>query len=57
MLEQYGEVLSVEDVCSILRIGKNLAYKWLQTNEIPNKKVRRKYIIPKQGLIDYLQKI
>ena len=57
MLEKYDDVLSVSDVCSILHIGKNLAYTILRNNEIPNKQIRRKYIIPKQGVIDYLQHI
>lgn len=57
MLENYGDVLTIIDVCDILNIGRNSAYKMLQDGEIPNKQVRRKYIIPKQGVINYLTSI
>ena len=57
MLAKYDDVLSIDDVCEILHIGKNTAYKLLGANEIPNRKIRRKYIIPKIGMINYLNKI
>lgn len=57
MLENYGDVLTIIDVCDILNIGRNSAYKMLKDGEIPNKQVRRKYIIPKQGVINYLTSI
>ena len=57
MLEEYKDVLTIDDVCHILRIGRNKAYQMLKTGEIPNKKKRHKYIIPKQGVIRYLKLI
>lgn len=57
MLEKYPDILEVEDICKILRIGKNTAYKLLQANDIPNKRIKRKYIIPKLGLVNYLNQI
>lgn len=57
MLEKYPDILEVEDICNILRIGKNTAYKLLQANDIPNKRIKRKYIIPKLGLVNYLNQI
>lgn len=55
MLEKYKDVLTVDDICDILHIGRNLAYDLLQAKEIPNKKVRNKYIIPKSNFIKYLE--
>ena len=55
MLEKYKDVLGVEDLCEILGIGKNTAYKILKDNTIPNRRIGRKYIIPKCGLIKYLK--
>lgn len=52
--DSYGDVLTVDDVCMILHIGKNSAYRLLQSNEIPNRRIKSKYLIPKQGLINYL---
>lgn len=57
MLNKYNDVISVEELCDILHIGKNSVYKLLQDNVIPNVKVRHRYIIPKQGVINYLRKI
>ena len=59
MLENYSdiEVLSVDDVCKILNIGKNTAYKMLKNNEIPCMKMKRKYIIPKEGMKKFLESI
>ena len=55
MLEKYKDVLGVEDLCEILGIGKNTAYKILKDNTIPNRRIGRKYIIPKCGVIKYLE--
>ena len=57
MLEKYDEVLSVDDVCEILHFGRNKVYEMLQNGDIPNKKIRRRYIIPKRGLINFLKYI
>ena len=54
MLEEYQDVLTVDDLCTILRVGRNSAYKMLQTSKIPSRRLRGKYIIPKAGVIDYL---
>ena len=55
MLEKYKDVLEVEDLCEILGIGRNTAYKILKNNIIPNRRIGRKYIIPKCGVINYLK--
>lgn len=54
MLENYSDVLAVNDLCKILHIGKNVAYRLLQSGEIPNKRINKKYIIPKSGVIAYI---
>lgn len=56
MLEMYNDVISVEELCKILNIGKNSAYKLLKTNVIPNKRLTGKYIIPKIGVVNFLEK-
>ena len=47
--------LICEDLCEILNIGKNTAYKLLKNNDIPNRRLGKKYIIPKFGVIEYLK--
>ena len=55
LLEEYKDVIKVKDVCEVLNIGKNTAYKLLKNNDIPNRRLGKKYIIPKFGVIEYLK--
>lgn len=57
ILENYNDILTVDDLMKILHIGRNTTYLYLQSGEIPNKKIRNRYIIPKIGLINYLANI
>ena len=54
MLENYSDVLDIADVCKILRITKGLAYKLVQSGELPARKVGYRYRIPKHALINYI---
>ena len=51
LLEEYKDVINIKDLCEILNIGKNTAYKLLKNNDIPNRRLGKKYIIPKFGVI------
>ena len=55
LLDEYKDVINVKDLCEILNIGKNTAYKLLKNNDIPNRRLGKKYIIPKFGVIEYLK--
>ena len=58
MLENYPcDVLNIDELCAILRIGRNNAYKLLREKTIPSTKLQRKYIIPKNGVIHYIEQI
>ena len=54
MLEKYNDVLTVEEMCEALKIGKRLAYTLLQEGVIPSRRLGRIYRIPKIGVINYL---
>lgn len=54
MLESYSDVLNAEDLMAILHIGRSKVYELLRENTIPNLRIGKKYIIPKQLLIDFL---
>ena len=54
MLEKYHDVITVGGMCKILRIGRNSAYRLLQEGVIQSRRLRRKYLIPKTVLIEYL---
>lgn len=54
MLENYPDVLTISDIVGILNIGKNSAYKLIQTNRLHHIRVGRNIRIPKQSLKEYL---
>lgn len=49
------EILSIEDLCEILNIGKNTAYSLLSNSQIKAFRIGRIWKIPRQALIDYIQ--
>ena len=56
MLNKYNDVLTVEELCEVLRIGKNIAYRLLKSNEIKSVKIGKIYKIPKKSVRKYLEK-
>ncbi len=56
MLEQYDDVISVKELCEILRIGRNRAYELLQTNQIKGFQMGRPWKIPRIAVEEYLKK-
>lgn len=55
MLENYNEVLTVQELQEILPVGKNAIYNLLKSNTIKHIRVGNKFIIPKQNVINFLQ--
>ena len=53
-LADYEEILTVEDVCNILRIGRKTIYSLLNSNTIENFKIGNTRRIPKQCLLNYI---
>lgn len=56
MFNSYPDVLSAKQLCEILDIGKNTAYRLLQSGEIKSIKIGKVYKIPKKSLKDYIIK-
>lgn len=55
MLENYKDVVTTEELCDILRIGRSSAYGLLHRGEIKTRRLRNKFIIPKAEIVRYLQ--
>lgn len=53
-LEQVPLVLQVKDLQNILSISHNTAYALIRSGEIRSIRVGRKYIIPKDAVVQYL---
>ena len=54
MFTKYPDVVTVNQLCSMLNIGKNTAYTLVTQNVIHSVKIGRIYKIPKINIIRYL---
>lgn len=56
ILDSYADVLTVNDIMNILHIGRNKAYELLRSKVIPSIRIGKKYVIPKNLMIEFLSK-
>ena len=56
MFDSYPDVVSVEEIQQMLRIGKNAVYQLLKDGAIKSIKVGKRYVVPKKYIIDFLIK-
>jgi len=54
MLKSCRDILSVKELCKVLGIGKNTAYRLLQSGALKSVRIGKVYKIPKDFVIDYL---
>ena len=55
MLENYNDVLTPKNLYEILPVGRNTIYKLLDEKKIFSIRMGKKYLIPKEAVIDYLK--
>lgn len=55
-INDYPDVLTVEQVKEILQTGRRSVYKLIEANEIRHFKIGNKLRIPKQCLLEYLNR-
>lgn len=55
IFNDYPDVLRINDIQSMLQIGRNTTYSLLQQGLIKSIKIGKKYIIPKQAVIDFVK--
>ena len=56
-ISELNDVITVDDICVVLGIGRNTAYQLLKNGEIPSRRIKRKYIIPRKALIFYVENV
>lgn len=56
IFKNYPDVVTPHDLQIMLNIGRNAVYNILKEGLIKTIKVGKKYIIPKQNVIDFLLK-
>ena len=57
MFYEYDDVLTVDELCELLKIGKNTAYRLLNTGEIKAVRIGRVWKITKEEVVKYLSRI
>lgn len=53
-LEQYPDILTVEELCEVLNVGANAAYELLNKSVIPAFRIGRRWKIPKEAVAQYI---
>ena len=48
------ELITLDELCETLSIGRNAAYRLLNQNEIKAFRIGKKWKIPKKSVIDYI---
>jgi len=54
MFRNYPDILTVEEVCSALNIGKNTAYQLIKNGDLKSIRIGKVHKIPKIWLIEYV---
>ncbi len=55
MFNEYNDIVTIEELCYMLRIGRNKAYELLRSCKIRGFKEGRLWIIPKEAVIEYIR--
>lgn len=54
MFEEYNELITIDELCNILCIGRNTAYRLLKSNTLQAFKIGRIWKIPKRAVENYI---
>ena len=54
MLEQYDDLLTAEEACEVLKMGKNTLYALLGSGELKAFRNGRVWRIPKEAVIEFI---
>ena len=54
MFEEYGDMLSIDDVMEMLGIGRNSVYELLNIGELEGFRIKGKWKITKRAVVEYI---
>lgn len=54
MLEQFSDILTVDELCEVLGIGANAAYQMLKDGTISAFRIGRRWKIPREAVQEYI---
>ena len=55
MLDLYDELLTIDELCEVLQIGRNTAYQLLNSGFVPAFRIGPRWKIPKNSVQEVLQ--
>ena len=56
MFNEDSDVITVDELCEMLRIGRNKAYELLRSGEVRAFRCGRTWIISKEAVIEFVKK-
>ena len=56
MFNEYDDMVTIEELCYMLRICRNKAYELLRSGKIKAFKEGKLWMIPKPAVIDYISR-
>ena len=56
LFSNFGDVVTVQELSKMLRVGRNTAYNIINSGEISHVKVGNQIRIPKSSVIDFLNR-
>lgn len=54
MFDDYDDLVSIEALCEMLSVGKNIAYELLKQKKIKAFRIGRAWRIPKKAVEEYI---
>lgn len=54
MFAEYRDIVSVEELMTMLKVGKNKAYELVNSGQIESFRIGRSLKIPKSSIINYI---
>ena len=56
MLEAYDDLLTAEEACEALKIGKNALYELLGSKKLKARRNGRVWLIPKEAIQEFIRR-
>ena len=54
LFRDFNDVVTIEDIMKMLHLGRTTVYELLKNGVIYSVKNRKKYIVPKQSIINFI---
>ena len=54
MLDNYADILTIDDVCTALRLSRKTVTALIATGQLPCRKIGRVYRIRKSAVVNYI---